>query len=311
LRHPVDVAEDFATLDHITGGRAVAGFGMGYRDNEFESFGIPMSDRVGRFEESINIIRRLWSGERTTFDGAHYQLLDAPFQPKSLQPGGLPVLIGGSGPRMMRLIARHADIWNGIGTPDEVAELNKRIDEACAAEGRNPATLIRSVSPSINLLASANAFLDGAEAYHAAGFQQIYFPWPRVEAEVPVLRAVARDILPQLRNQSASAGAGSTQPALEKLETGNEKLARVAISSLSDPTARRVLDCLIAHPDERLDGPALMRLTGLKRHRDVTRAIVTLADAFTAHGLARPWNEAQRGYLLTAETAALLSRGHE
>ena len=54
-----------------------------------------------------------------------------------------------------------------------------------------------------------------------------------------------------------------------------------------------------------------MSLTGIERHRDVTRAIVTLADAFAAQGLARPWNEAQRGYLVTAETADLLSRSRE
>ena len=313
-RNPAFLLKQAITVDHISGGRVDFGVGAGWVEREHEAYGFDFpsaKERVDRFAEALEIWDSLQHKQRTTYDGVHYQLLDAPFQPKSLQPGGLPVLIGGSGPRMMRLIARHADIWNGIGTPEEVAELNKRIDEACAAEGRDPATLIRSVSPSINLLASPDAFREGTEAYHAAGFPQIYLPWPRVEAEVPVLRAVARDILPKLRNQSASASTGSTQPALEKLETGNEKLARAAIGSLTDPAARRVLDCLIAHPDERLDGPALMSLTGLERHRDVTRAIVTLADAFAAQGLARPWNEAQRGYLVTAETADLLSRSRE
>ena len=103
----------------------------------------------------------------------------------------------------------------------------------------------------------------------------------------------------------------ATTPGLEKLETRNQKLAHVAISGLTDPTARRVLDALIAHPDERLDGHALMTLTGIERHADVTRAFVTLADAFAAHGLTRPWNEAQRGYLLPNETAALFPQSHE
>jgi F420-dependent oxidoreductase-like protein len=313
-RNPAFLLKQAITVDHISGGRVDFGVGAGWVEREHEAYGFEFpsaKERVDRFAEALEIWDSLQHKQRTTYDGAHYQLLDAPFQPKSLLPGGLPVLIGGSGPRMMRLIARHADIWNGIGTPDELGQMNQRLDDACAAEGRDPATLIRSVSPSINMLASPEAFLEGAEAYHAAGIPQIYFPWPRVDAEVPVLRTVARDILPKLRNRPASASTDSIQPALEKLETRIEKLAHAALSSLTDPTARRVLDTLIAHPDERLDGPALMRLTGIAQHREVTRAIVTLADAFAAQGLARPWNEAQRGYLLTAETAALLSRSHE
>ena len=67
--------------------------------------------KVDRFAEALEIWTLLQSEERTTYQGAHYQLLDAPFQPKSLQPGGLPVLIGGSGPRMLRLTAKYADLW--------------------------------------------------------------------------------------------------------------------------------------------------------------------------------------------------------
>jgi hypothetical protein len=222
---------------------------------------------------------------------------------------------------MMRLIARHADIWNATATPDEAAELNQRLDAACAAEGRDPATLIRSISPSINLLASPDAFREGAEAYHAAGIQQIYFPWPRTEAEVPVLRAVARDILPGLRGvgeasrrgdeqasgQRRAHDAGPSSAHLQALTTDHNPRATAALGSLTDANALRVLDTLIAHPDERLDGRALMALTGIERHADVTRAIIILADAFAAHGLARPWNEAQRGYLLSKDAAQILA----
>lgn len=112
LRHPVDVAEDFATLDHLTGGRAVAGFGMGYRENEFESFGIPMDDRIGRYEESISLIRRLWSGEQTTFDGDHFRLKDQRISLVPVQPGGPPIWIG-AGPHKTgaQRAARLGDAW--------------------------------------------------------------------------------------------------------------------------------------------------------------------------------------------------------
>ncbi|MGY2872921.1 alkanesulfonate monooxygenase SsuD/methylene tetrahydromethanopterin reductase-like flavin-dependent oxidoreductase (luciferase family) [Marmoricola sp. URHA0025 HA25] len=112
LRHPIDVAEDFATLDHLTGGRAVAGFGMGYRENEFESFGVDMGARVGRFEESIDVIRSLWSGERTTFDGEHFRLKDERISLIPTQQGGPPIWIG-AGPHKTgaQRAARLGDAW--------------------------------------------------------------------------------------------------------------------------------------------------------------------------------------------------------
>ncbi|WP_447643631.1 LLM class flavin-dependent oxidoreductase [Nocardioides zeae] len=126
LRHPVEVAEEFATLDHLTGGRAVAGFGMGYRENEFESFGIPMGDRVGRYEESITLIRRLWSGEDTTFDGEHFRVKDQRISLAPVQPGGPPVWIG-AGPHKTgaQRAARLGDAWivPPHVTPEKLAQV--------------------------------------------------------------------------------------------------------------------------------------------------------------------------------------------
>ncbi|CUR58883.1 Similar to Coenzyme F420-dependent N5 N10-methylene tetrahydromethanopterin reductase and related flavin-dependent oxidoreductases [metagenome] len=112
LRHPVEVAEEFATLDHLSGGRAVAGFGMGYRENEFDSFGIAMSDRVGRFEESIKIIRALWSGESLTHEGQFFQIKDQRISLRPVQVGGPPVWIG-AGPHRAgaERAARLGDAW--------------------------------------------------------------------------------------------------------------------------------------------------------------------------------------------------------
>ncbi len=112
LRHPVDVAEDFATLDHLTGGRAVAGFGMGYRENEFESFGIAMDARVGRFEESIGVIRSLWRGEQVTFEGEHFRVADERISLVPTQRGGPPIWIG-AGPHKTgaQRAARLGDAW--------------------------------------------------------------------------------------------------------------------------------------------------------------------------------------------------------
>jgi len=112
LRHPVDVAEDFATLDHISGGRVIAGFGMGYRENEFESFGISLDDRVGRFEESIQVIRGLWSGDSVSFKGEHFELDEQHISLRPLQPGGPKIWIG-AGPHKTgaQRAARLGDAW--------------------------------------------------------------------------------------------------------------------------------------------------------------------------------------------------------
>jgi alkanesulfonate monooxygenase SsuD/methylene tetrahydromethanopterin reductase-like flavin-dependent oxidoreductase (luciferase family) len=112
LRHPVAVAEEFATLDHLTGGRAVAGFGMGYRENEFAAFGIGMDQRVGRFEESVELIRQLWTGQPASYHGKYFTLDDQRISLPPVQPGGPPIWIG-AGPHRTgaRRAARLGDAW--------------------------------------------------------------------------------------------------------------------------------------------------------------------------------------------------------
>lgn len=112
LRHPVDVAEEFATLDHLSRGRVVAGFGLGYREPEFESFGIPLDQRLSRFEESLTLIRRLWSGEPATFHGRHYRVTDQRISLPPVQAGGPRIWIG-AGPHRTgaQRAARLGDGW--------------------------------------------------------------------------------------------------------------------------------------------------------------------------------------------------------
>jgi alkanesulfonate monooxygenase SsuD/methylene tetrahydromethanopterin reductase-like flavin-dependent oxidoreductase (luciferase family) len=94
LRHPVAVAEEFATLDHLTGGHTVAGFGLGYRENEFESFGVGMAERVRRFDESVHIIRGLWRGAPTTYQGQYYSVTDQHISLVPVRAGGPPIWVG-------------------------------------------------------------------------------------------------------------------------------------------------------------------------------------------------------------------------
>src|SRR5688500_13141962 len=274
-RNPAFLLKQAVTVDHISGGRVDFGVGAGWTEREHEAYGWPFPsarERVDRFAEALEIWDRLQQEERSTYSGEHYQIVDAPFEPKPVQQPRMPMLIGGSGPRMLRLTARHADIWNAVGTPDEGGALNQRLDAACAAEGRNPASLVRTVSPRINLLASVDAFVDGVAAYREIGFRDIYLPWPRTESELPVLRQVAREVIPALRGRISPAERPATESRRRADLTAvvEADVAR-AYAAVRDGTPRRLLDFLIDHADERFDGATLMQRLEMGRHDEVAR----------------------------------------
>ena len=311
-RNPAFLLKQAVTVDHVSGGRVDFGVGAGWTEREHEAYGwaFPSAkERVDRFAEALEVWDLLQSEERTTYDGTHYRILDAPFEPKPLQSPRMPLLVGGSGPRMLRLAARHADIWNAVGVPEELATINGRLDEACRAEGRDPASLVRTVSPRINLLESTDAFAQGVAAYRAVGFRDIYLPWPRTEAEVPVLREVARDVIPALRGQrAASTSVTPDRPSVASLDDADAAAIAHALRAVADGTPRRLLDFLVDHPDERFDAAALRVHLGLDQHAEVARGFAAIGEALACHGIARPWNEEKAGYLLTASSAAALAR---
>ena len=146
FRHPALLAKMATTADTVSGGRLILGLGAGWYDPEYEAFGYPTDHRVGRFEEAISIIGHLLRGERVTLAGSYYQVLDAVLRPPPDRP--IPILVAAKGRRMLRLTARYADAWNTawFGLPDDLlhrqlAELNAALE----AEGRDPATLRRTV----------------------------------------------------------------------------------------------------------------------------------------------------------------------
>src|SRR5258705_291931 len=104
LHHPVHVAEDVITLDLVSKGRVTLGVGIGYQPADFRAFSVPMEDRAGRFEESIEILRRCWAGEPFSFRGKHYTLEDVQIRPRPYQKSGPPLWIGAS----IDAAARHA-----------------------------------------------------------------------------------------------------------------------------------------------------------------------------------------------------------
>jgi F420-dependent oxidoreductase-like protein len=146
-RHPVVLAKLAVTVDHLSGGRLEFGIGAAWAEVEHQMYGIEGLDhRVGRLSESLQIIKSLFTQERTDFDGRYYHLKDAIANPKPIQQPHPPIWIGAQGESTLRLTARYADVWNiSGGDPSFVAEVSKRFDDACAAVGRNPAEVRRSL----------------------------------------------------------------------------------------------------------------------------------------------------------------------
>jgi alkanesulfonate monooxygenase SsuD/methylene tetrahydromethanopterin reductase-like flavin-dependent oxidoreductase (luciferase family) len=146
FRNPGLVANMAATLDVVSEGRLILGVGAGWHDPEFEAFGYPPDHKVGRFEEWIEIVVRLLRGETVTFDGRYYQTRNAVVVPAPERR--IPILIAGNKPRMMSLVARHANSWNTawFGRPDDkLRERLRDLDTALDNEGRDRASLERQV----------------------------------------------------------------------------------------------------------------------------------------------------------------------
>lgn len=137
--HPVHMAEEFATLDQISGGRVVLGLGAGYRDNEFDAFGIPRSQRAGRLTESIEIIRALWSGQEVDYQGRHYRVSGHTISVPPHQPGGPPIWIGAGAKPAVKRAARMGDAWFAPGNSPNPRYLEKALalhDQALAEAGK-------------------------------------------------------------------------------------------------------------------------------------------------------------------------------
>jgi probable F420-dependent oxidoreductase len=143
FRHPAILAKMAITLDEVSHGRLILGIGAGWNEPEYQAFGLPFDHRVDRFEEAIQILKPLLTDGQVDFAGQYYQARNCEIVPRGPRAAGPPLLSGGEGPRMLRLTARYADLWNTgyMGQPDTMAEPLARIADACREVGRDPATL--------------------------------------------------------------------------------------------------------------------------------------------------------------------------
>lgn len=144
-RHPAVLAKMAATVDHTTGGRLLFGIGAAWFETEHRMYGIPfppVGERVSRLGEALEVIRRLWTEAEASFEGRFYRLDKARCEPKPVQRPHPPIMIGGGGEkRMLRLVARHADMWNWFGPVDDFRRKIAILRDHCAAVGRDPAAI--------------------------------------------------------------------------------------------------------------------------------------------------------------------------
>lgn len=198
-RHPAVYAKALTAIDHISGGRVIAGMGAGWQENEHASYGIALgsiTERIDRFAEYVAIVDGMLTSDRTTFVGSYFHVHDAPNEPRPVQ-ARVPILLGVRGKRRtMAIAARHAQVWNAWTSPSALAELNADVDRHCEAIGREPSTLVRSTQGLVflsndeswlaqhrsddparpTLVGTPAELVDVVAAYEAAGCDELIVP---------------------------------------------------------------------------------------------------------------------------------------
>jgi F420-dependent oxidoreductase-like protein len=166
FRMPGPLAIAVAGVDQMSGGRVELGLGAGWYEREHEAYAIPfppLGERFERLEEQLTIITGMWTappGEPYSFEGRHYRVVDSPALPKPVQDGGIPVIVGGTGPsRTPALAARFANEYNAAFRHlDWFVEQRERVIAACDSSGRDPATLTWSTANTVCMGANTREF---------------------------------------------------------------------------------------------------------------------------------------------------------
>ena len=168
---PLHLAEDAATVDLLSDGRLILGLGIGWRDEEFEGFGVPTSERGTRLEGHLAVLRQAWSDGLVTGDGRHYRYDGLYVTPKPAQPGGPPIWLGAGAEPAVRRVGRLADGYlAGPASPDGLARRMGWVHEEAAAAGRDAGAI------TANLYRPTFAWRDG-DAWERVAEAAWYMDW--------------------------------------------------------------------------------------------------------------------------------------
>jgi len=220
---PFMLAKQAATVDEISGGRLVLGIGAGWNPVEFAALGAPFDHRVSRFEEAFTIVRTLLAEGAIDFEGEFFSARDAELLPRSARPGGPPILIGSSGPRMLAATILHVAAWNAWyadteNSPGGVPALRDVVDGAARAAGRDPGEIERTVAVQVRMPGGTGRVMgDTSERQSIVPLQGT----PEQLAEE--LRAYAREGIGHVQlvvDPITEASVAALAPALELLDRG-------------------------------------------------------------------------------------------
>lgn len=173
-RNPALLAKMVTTLDVVSRGRAFLGIGASWNEDEFRAYGfgealLPIDERIDRLEEALEICRTMFTSGEASYHGRHYRIDGALNIPRPVQPGGPPILVGGGGERrLLRLVARYADIANVFGDPATVRHKLDVLERHCESIGRDPAEIVKTRTGMLVIAASRAEAERKAEAVQAA-----------------------------------------------------------------------------------------------------------------------------------------------
>ncbi len=186
IRHPFISARGFATLDIVSGGRAICGVGAGWLVTEWTAAGLDPAVRGTRLDEAIDVVRRLWTEPEITNQGDHFPFPPVAFEPKPIQAGGPPIHVGGESARALRRAAEVGDGWLGMQhTPETAAERVADLARRAEAAGRDPGAIEVTVMGDVADRADLERFAE-------AGVDRlIVTPWRSSRDAVPAMELLA------------------------------------------------------------------------------------------------------------------------
>jgi alkanesulfonate monooxygenase SsuD/methylene tetrahydromethanopterin reductase-like flavin-dependent oxidoreductase (luciferase family) len=179
-RHPSVFAAEAITIDHASNGRLELTYGAAWFEKEHNELGISfpaLRDRIDAFEEALQIIRGLLTTDTFTFEGRHFSVHDATLLPRPVQAPHPPIWIGATGERrMLPIVSRYADVWHAFGTPEALTPKSQLLTELAETAGRDPATIRRASSLSIE--GDLDDVARKIDTWHEAGFTDLICGWP-------------------------------------------------------------------------------------------------------------------------------------
>jgi probable F420-dependent oxidoreductase len=216
LRDPVLLAKQLATVDQLSGGRLIAGLGVGWYEEEFIALGSGFHDRGVRADEEIELLRSLWAQPVVDFVGRHYRLRDVTFDPKPEQGGSLPIWIGGNSSSALRRAATFGNAWHATSIPFD--EFRARAEELRKLTGKREVLITTRMAVDLDAKAARlttnpagerrvvwgglpSSTITSLEEYKEAGLEYLvaYFGDKESDRYVSDMREFAKTVFPKYR----------------------------------------------------------------------------------------------------------------